>query len=218
MPLRLRGNDAAHPFVTSDLWRGFLTSCHQTDVHVEREYRYYPVELTIDAVVGTKVTATFVTHADHSFYELKGEYEEATRRLYLTPVRGVVGRRWEPCDAEVYISHDGTTLSGNSICDQHGECDDGGGEFVLRHDRTQLVVEGAGLAGVNGIYTSQRNAADLSAVATPSQAEQDGRLYDGAPIYVQACSGECAQHAVIHVVNGQYGFWQIIEAFFDPCR
>mmetsp|Transcript_5760 Transcript_5760/g.18268 ORF Transcript_5760/g.18268 Transcript_5760/m.18268 type:complete len:218 (+) Transcript_5760:83-736(+) len=157
MPLRLRGNDAAHPFVTSDLWRGFLTSCHQTDVHVEREYRYYPVELTIDAVVGTKVTATFVTHADHSFYELKGEYEEATRRLYLTPVRGVVGRRWEPCDAEVYISHDGTTLSGNSICDQHGECDDGGGEFVLRHDRTQLVVEGAGLAGVNGIYTSQRS-------------------------------------------------------------
>lgn len=27
-----------------DVWRGTLTSCHQTEYHTKRRYRYFPVE------------------------------------------------------------------------------------------------------------------------------------------------------------------------------
>lgn len=62
--------------------------CHQIDHHLKRVYRYFPVDVSIDHVdVSTgAITVTFVTHFDHSFYELKGKYDEDTRRLFLETV------------------------------------------------------------------------------------------------------------------------------------
>lgn len=184
-------------FSAGDVWRGVLTSCHQLEVHLQRSYRYYPVDLSIDKVVGDEVTATFVTHGDHSFYELKGVYEEERRRLVLRPERGKLSEAWEPCDAEAYVSPDFSTLSGVSLCEAHGECDPGGGEFMLRQERTEFVVEGAGDETVNGPYVSKG-----------SYSEGGARVYDGAPLYVQRhCGDPC--FAIVHEVIGQYGFWRI---------
>ena len=33
-------------FLAGDVWRGTLTSCHQTQYHTKRRYRYFPVELS----------------------------------------------------------------------------------------------------------------------------------------------------------------------------
>ena len=84
-------------FIAGDVWRGTLTSCHQNSKHLERRWRYFPVEVSIDRAdpASGEVVATFVTHADHSFYELKGAYDADARRLFLKPVRGKIGESWE---------------------------------------------------------------------------------------------------------------------------
>ena len=58
------------PFAAGDVWRGVLTSCQQSGFHLDRSYRYFPVDLSIDSVVKDRLNVTFVTHFDHSFYEL----------------------------------------------------------------------------------------------------------------------------------------------------
>mmetsp|Transcript_12212 Transcript_12212/g.49171 ORF Transcript_12212/g.49171 Transcript_12212/m.49171 type:complete len:444 (-) Transcript_12212:124-1455(-) len=156
---RLRGVSARteRPFAPNDVWRGLLTSCHQTEFHLSRSRRYFPVDLSIDTIdlATGAMTVTFVTHFDHSFYELQGTYEASTRRLYLTGTRGTFGQAWEPCDAEGYVSPDFTTFAGVSVCEPpHAKCDPGGGEFTLRRDRTQFVVQGAGDSAVNGRYAA----------------------------------------------------------------
>lgn len=177
------------------------------------------MELSIDRVDGAsgEITATFVTHMDHSFYELKGNYEADKRRLFLEPIRGKIGEQWEPCDAEAYVSHDFSTISGISLCEGHGSCDPGGGEFVLRHDRTQFVVEGAGDARVHGQYSSQpRFPIDGAPQGKPASPGGATALYDGAPVYLQACPGDAPtcedRYAIVHEVIGQFGFWRIVPA------
>ena len=198
-----------------------LTSCHQTEYHKARRFKYFPIELSIDKfdAASGEVTCTFVTHVDHSFYELTGIYDERSRRVYLEPVRGKIGSGWEPCDAEVYVSQDMTTMSGISICPDHGGCDSGGGEFVLRHDRTRFVVEGAGDARVNGIYTSQprlpERRLETSVVKQHFYTRGNQQLYDGAPVYLQACPlllPTCDPFSVVHKIIGNYGFWHIERA------
>lgn len=199
------------PFRSGDVWRGTLTSCHQNGQHLHRKFRYFPVDLSIDDVDPDSgaVTVTFVTHSDHSFYELKGVYEESTRRLFLETVRGKLGESWEPCDAEAWISPDFSTMSGVSVCESHGACDAGGGEFVLRQEKTQLMVEGAGNSAVNGVYVSK---------GSYSTAEKGTSAYDGAPVYVKSCpeGDKCEERfVVVHEVVGQYGFWRIQPAEGD---
>ena len=65
---RARARPAPDADPLGDVWRGTLTSCHQTQYHTKRRYRYFPVELSIDRVDrdSGEITATFVTHMDHS--------------------------------------------------------------------------------------------------------------------------------------------------------
>ena len=151
------------------------------------------------------------------FYELKGTYETKGRRLFLEPIRGKIGEAWEPCDAEAYVSHDYSTMSGISLCEGHGSCDPGGGEFVLRHDRTQFVVEGAGDPRVNGQYSSQPRFPISKDDKDNQKLTRSGKtqMYDGAPIYLQACPKDnpnCETFAIVHEVIGQFGFWRIIPS------
>ncbi|KAJ8605695.1 hypothetical protein CTAYLR_010144 [Chrysophaeum taylorii] len=215
MPLsRFRGQE--RPFRANDVWRGTLTSCHQNQYHLRRNYRYFPVDLSIDHVdlATGAITATFVTHLDHSFYELKGTYEEDTRRLFLEAVRGKLAKSWEPCDAEAWVSPDFSTLSGVSLCEAHGKCDAGGGEFTLRQDKTQFIVEGAGDLSVHGMYVS-KGSFESGDAARPD-AINAHRVYDGAPVYMQSCDrrdDDCEdKFAIVHVVVGQYGYWHIQRA------
>lgn len=190
-------------FIPGDVWRGTLTSCQQTLLHEKnRRLRYFPIELSIDHVSpSNEITATFVTHFDDSFYEMKGRYEQEGRRLYLEPVRGKLGKDWQACDAEAFVSPDFSSMSGltsNCFEDQAKECDPGGGEFVLRHDRTRFLVEGAGDARVNGEYVAKPRLGAVNADV----------LYKGAPVYLQ----EGGPFALVHEVIGQYGFWRITQA------
>ena len=204
-------------FIAGDVWRGTLTSCHQNSKHLERRWRYFPVEVSIDRAdpASGEVVATFVTHADHSFYELKGTYDADARRLFLKPVRGKIGESWEPCDAEAFVSPDFSTMSGVSLCEDHGACDPGGGEFVLRHDRTQFVVEGAGDARVDGEYSSQPRLPVEDGDPRKISVSRNTQLYDGAPVYLQSCPAanpRCDRFAIVHEVIGQFGFWRILPA------
>ena len=251
-------------FLPGDVWRGHLTSCHQTALHARRRFRYVAVErgrrapraraerrgrdslrrprrLSIDRAdphTG-ELVMTFVSHFDHSrgsgardpfpkprtrvsrsrltrFYELKGTYDAELRHLQMTPVRGKIGAAWEPCDAEAYVSHDFSTISGLSLCESHGACDPGGGEFLLRHDRTQFVVEGAGDPRVDGEYSSQPRFPVDEADPSHVTLSRNTQLYDGAPVYLQACPrglSTCEDRfAIVHEVIGQYGFWRIVPA------
>ena len=116
------------------------------------------------------------------------------------------------------MSPDFSTLSGVSLCKQQ-KCDLGGGEFILRRDRTEFVVEGAGDPKVNGVYTSK-----APYEGSPKTTSSTHRLYDGSPIYVQKCPREIQKNlrrfdddpscdddpfAIVHVVVGQFGFWRI---------
>ena len=55
---------------------------------------------------------------------------------------------WVPCDARGVVSKDLSTLTGDSMCTSGGVKKTcayaGGGEFILRHDRTKFQVAGAG--------------------------------------------------------------------------
>jgi hypothetical protein len=199
---RRRSYLGTQEFIPGDVWRGTMTNCQQTELHVKkRRLRYVPIELSIDHVNKNEITATFVTHYDRSFYEMTGRYEPAGRRLYLEPKRGKLGKHWIACDAEAFVSPDFSSMSGltyNCFQDQDKECDPGGGEFMLRHDRTRFVVEGAGDARVNGEYAAQPRLGKAKADV----------LYEGAPVYLQ----EGGPFALVHEVIGQYGFWRITQA------
>ena len=65
-----------------------------------------------------EVVATFTLHLDHSSYQLRGAYDEKTRRLYLRADAAADPAKpgWKPCDAEAYLSADFSTLTGMPIC------------------------------------------------------------------------------------------------------
>ena len=101
---RRRSYLGTQEFIPGDVWRGTMTNCQQTELHVKkRRLRYVPIELSIDHVTGHEITATFVTHYDRSFYEMTGRYESEGRRLYLEPKRGKLGKHWIACDAEAFV-------------------------------------------------------------------------------------------------------------------
>ena len=56
----------------------------------------------------------------------------------------------------------------------------GGGEFILRHDRTKFNVIGAGDKTVNGVYSSVPKNHDLF----------DSETYEGVPVYKQVSASE----------------------------
>ena len=110
---RRRSYLGTQEFIPGDVWRGTMTNCQQTELHVKkRRLRYVPIELSIDHVNKNEITATFVTHYDRSFYEMTGRYEPAGRRLYLEPKRGKLGKHWIACDAEAFVSPDFSSMSG----------------------------------------------------------------------------------------------------------
>ena len=206
-----QGRSAAMPFMIGDVWRGFLSSCHQSEVHQEREFRTFPFDLTIqktNAPLGV-VHVTFVSHYDKTEYRMKGIYNESVYRLFLRPEHSDISSAgWKPCDAEAFLSHDFSTLAGVSLCADHGECDAGGGEFVLRHDRTRFRVAGAGHKHVDGVYSS----------LAPGHSILETETYAGAPVYAQdECAHgdddyECGNYVLVHKVHGQFGFWWIVHA------
>ena len=205
-----QGRSAAMPFMIGDVWRGFLSSCHQSEVHYERSFRTFPFDLSIQKVnAGGVVHVTFVSHYDKTEYRMKGIYNESVYRLFLRPEHSDISSAgWKPCDAEAFLSHDFSTLAGVSLCADHGECDAGGGEFVLRHDRTRFRVAGAGHKHVDGVYSS----------LAPGHSILETETYAGAPVYAQdECAHgdddyECGNYVLVHKVHGQFGFWWIVHA------
>ena len=200
------------PFLAGEVWRGMLTSCQQSGYHLKRSYRYFPVDLSVESVE-PELVVRFVTHFDHSFYELKGSYDSLKRHFFLKATRGKVSRGWEPCDVEGYASPDLSTLSGISLCSTKTTCDPGGGEFILKRERTEFVVEGSGDVAVDGVYSSKET--------YDKKNDETTDIYDGSPIYLQqrkncrqthdddSCKGA---YAMTHEVLGQYGFWRIQKA------
>ena len=180
-------------------------------MHQEREFRTFPFDLTIqktNAPLGV-VHVTFVSHYDKTEYRMKGIYNESVYRLFLRPEHSDISSAgWKPCDAEAFLSHDFSTLAGVSLCADHGECDAGGGEFVLRHDRTRFRVAGAGHKHVDGVYSS----------LAPGHSILETETYAGAPVYAQdECAHgdddyECGNYVLVHKVHGQFGFWWIVHA------
>jgi len=86
----------------------------------------------------------------------------------------------------------------------------GGGEFVLRHDRTKFAVSGSGDKSANGIYSSVPKNHDLFFSDT----------YDGVPIYKQVCGSEgteeldndeCGNHIMAQLQIGVQKFWIITD-------
>lgn len=213
------GRASADGFHAGDAWRGTMTNCQQSPHMLRRAVRYVAIELSVLAVDDRKVEVQFQNHAQKDMsYKLHGEYDPSQRRLHLRAAQttGNFGNGWSPCDALAHLSADFSTLSGVALChDLTGRaCDHGGGEFVLRHDRAELVVEGAGDSRVNGRYTSKAAAAFLPDERKAVRATQSGKLqiYDGAPVFVQVCASCDEPFALVHAVIGQYGHWCLVRA------
>ena len=59
------GRTSFMPFVEGDVWRGFLSSCHQSAVHNERQFRTFPFDLTVARLSDRGIVhATFTSHYD----------------------------------------------------------------------------------------------------------------------------------------------------------
>ena len=102
----MKSRSAAMPFMIGDVWRGFLSSCHQSEVHQEREFRTFPFDLTIqktNAPLGV-VHVTFVSHYDKTEYRMRGIYNESVYRLFLRPEHSDISSAgWKPCGGDLGI-------------------------------------------------------------------------------------------------------------------
>ena len=166
-----------------------------------------------------KVTVLFTEQRQKTQYRMSGMYESHTGRLelkYDDVVHAGSGSRhtWRPCDAVGYVSRDLSTFTGESRCHEsetHGgmlaTCPyAGGGEFVLRHDRTKFSVTGAGDEGVNGVYSSVPLDHDIFKLET----------YDGSPVFKQSScehplAEDCMDNVLINRKVGSQSFWIIAD-------
>jgi hypothetical protein len=124
----------------------------------------------------------FTEQTSKTQYLMTGTYDPESLKFDLNFAGDYTHNKasgWTPCDAVGVISKDLSTLTGDAFCTKNGKrqkCEfAGGGEFVLKHDRTSYRVTGGGDKSVNGVYTSVPKNHDLFYSET----------FQGVPIYKQ---------------------------------
>jgi len=201
--------DIIRPFVTGDIWRGYLSSCmvpprgpteravvhvvdfQVVDVHRNGSTKFLFTEHTMKHQY--YMEATYDSSNYHVLLEFKGEWVHKDEDF------------WSPCNAEGYISLDLTTITGVVDCPGWPKdgCMNGAGEFILRHDRTQFTVSGAGAPEVNGVYYN----------ILPGETVVQAETYHGTPLFHQVrCERQgptCGQYVMLQEVIKGHRFWWI---------
>ena len=211
----------SHPFLAGDVWRGHLSSCSaiksfgKNDVHV--------VDMTVVEGTPSSLKAMFTEQTTKSQYVMHGQYSASTLAFTLTFGEWIHQPKessWIPCDAVGVVDRSMSVITGDAVCSSKPgktaskeKCQyAGGGEFVLRHDRTSFTVEGAGDTSVNGEYSSIPKDHDLFKSET----------YEGVPLYSQVtCDPMSAtpprargcdnKHVMAQRIVGVQKFWIITD-------
>ncbi|GMH51825.1 hypothetical protein TrST_g8718 [Triparma strigata] len=177
-----QAQEVSHPFFVGDTWRGHLSNC-QRRIFDAKTSSPHVIDMTVQSVHEDGILdVLFTEQTTKTQYLMTGVYDPKTLQIDLKFSGEWIHRDqggWVPCDARGVVSKDLSTLTGDSMCTSGGVKKTcayaGGGEFILRHDRTKFQVAGAGDSSVNGVYTSVPKNHDLF----------DSETYEGVPIYKQ---------------------------------
>mmetsp|Transcript_4020 Transcript_4020/g.5592 ORF Transcript_4020/g.5592 Transcript_4020/m.5592 type:complete len:319 (+) Transcript_4020:193-1149(+) len=199
-----------HPFMVGDIWRGYLSSCFsQKSITRKKDSIYLPrhvVDFLVEDVADDgNVTFLYTEHTYNNQYHLHGIYDPVNFHIRMTPGNWVTKRIGvNTCDSEGFLSLDLTTFTGTVLCPD--PCENGGGEFILRHDRTQFQVSSAGNKAALGFYYNLLPGEDIA----------HAKMYKGKPMFRQVqCTVDtpfCGSH-YLHQrqVNGHH-FWLLIRS------
>jgi hypothetical protein len=213
------GMQQVMPFIPGDVWRGHLSACSSipafsiaSDVHV--------VDMTVISGDPDNLRCLFTEQTTKSEYVMKGQFSPSTLEFALSFDKWVhqPDSSWTPCEAVGVVGRDLSVLTGDAVCQSKNGAKSkcawaGGGEFILRHDRTQFTVDGAGDPTVNGRYSSIPKNHNLFDIET----------YEGVPMYKQvSCDpsavappiarGGCElNHVMAQRVVGNQKFWILTD-------
>ncbi|GMH89589.1 hypothetical protein TL16_g11502 [Triparma laevis f. inornata] len=187
LPLSL-SQELSHPFFVGDTWRGHLSNCEKRMFN-GRSSPPHVIDMTVQSVHEDGILdVLFTEQTTKTQYIMTGIYDPRTLQIDLKFSGEWIHRDqggWVPCDARGIVSKDLSTLTGDAMCTSGGvkrTCAyAGGGEFILRHDRTKFQIMGAGDSSVNGVYSSVPKNHDLF----------ESETYEGVPVYKQvSCESE----------------------------
>jgi len=205
----------ASPFRIGDTWRGHLSQCEKR-VFPGSDSAPHVIDMTVQSIsTDGIIDVLFTEQTTKTQYIMTGSFDSTTLELELKFSGEWIHKDmggWVPCDARGIVSKDFSTLTGDSMCKYGSGANGakrscpyaGGGEFILRHDRTKFNVLGAGDKSVNGVYSSVPKNHDLF----------DSETYEGVPIYKQvSCESEgCRNHHVLAQRKiGSQKFWIITD-------